>query len=63
MFPAPYLRDWLMVTVGIFILGAGAGGLCVLAHQMVVRAKLQNDVEDQLRNALFGHMRRRRVSP
>jgi hypothetical protein len=52
-----------MVTVGIFILGAGAGGLGVLLHQMVLRAKLQNEIEDQLKKALFDPIRRNRVAP
>jgi hypothetical protein len=51
-----------MLAVVIFILGAVAGGLAVLLHQTVLRAKLQTEIEDQLKRALFGPMRRTRVS-
>jgi len=52
-----------VLTVSIFILGAAAGGLGVLVHQTVMRARLKNEFENQLKKALFGPIQRNRVSP
>jgi hypothetical protein len=49
-----------LVILGIFMLGAGSGGLCVLLHQRGCRSKLQEKLEDQLDKALFNPGRRHR---
>jgi hypothetical protein len=50
-----------LLIVGIFALGASAGGLCVLLQQMGIRARFRNEIEDQLERALFDPVRRNRV--
>jgi hypothetical protein len=50
-----------LFILSVFILGASAGGLCVLLHQMGIRAKFRDEIEDQLDKALFDPVRRHRV--
>jgi hypothetical protein len=60
----PFIGDWTMdplLILGIFVLGAGAGGFCVLVQQTRIRAKFQNEIETQLDKALFDPVRRKRV--
>jgi hypothetical protein len=50
-----------LLIIGIFILGAGVGGLCILLQQRGLRAKFSNEIEDKLDRALFEPLRRKRV--
>ena len=47
-----------LFILGVFMLGASTGGLCVLLHQMGIRAKFRDEIEDQLDKALFDPLRR-----
>jgi hypothetical protein len=49
-----------LLILGIFTLGASAGGLCVLLHQRGIRSKFHKEITDQLDKALFGPVRRQR---
>jgi hypothetical protein len=51
-----------LFILGVFILGASTGGLCVLLHQMGVRAKFRDEIEDKLDKALFDPVRRKESS-
>jgi len=44
---------------GILLLGAGSGGLLVWLQQAAVKRRFLQDIESQLREALFGGQRRR----
>jgi len=46
-----------LLIVGVFMLGAGSGGLCVFLQQRGIRARFHKEITDQLDQALFGHIR------
>jgi hypothetical protein len=50
-----------LLIVGVFVLGASIGGLCVLLHQIGIRSQFKDEIEDQLDKALFDPVRRNRV--
>jgi hypothetical protein len=47
-----------LLIVGVFILGAGSGGLCVFLRQQGIRARFRKEITNQLDQALFGPIRR-----
>jgi hypothetical protein len=49
-----------LLILGIFTLGAGAGGFCVLLQQRSLRSQFYKEIADQLDEALFGAVRRKK---
>jgi hypothetical protein len=49
-----------LLIVGVFILGAGSGGLCVMIHQKSLRSAFKKELEDQIDKTLFESVRRKR---
>jgi len=47
-----------LLIVGIFTLGAGAGGLCIFLQQRSIRARFLKEITDELERALFGSIHR-----
>jgi uncharacterized membrane protein len=50
-----------LLIVGVFILGAGAGGLCVMVQQIGIRSEFQKELENQFDKALFDSVRQKRL--
>jgi hypothetical protein len=48
------------LMLGVFMLGAGTGGLCVFLQQMGVRSRFKTEITNQLDKALFGPVRQQR---
>ncbi len=51
-----------LLIVGVFLLGAGSGGMCVMAHQRGLRSAFKRELEDQFDKALFESVRRKRLA-
>lgn len=49
-----------LFVLGIFTLGAGAGGLCVWVQQRGIRSRFRKEITDQLDKALFDPIRRKK---
>lgn len=47
-----------LLIVGVFMLGAGSGGLCVFLQQRGIRERFHKEITSQLDKALFGPLRR-----
>jgi hypothetical protein len=66
LFPALSYLEFTMadhfLTLGVFMLGAGAGGLCILLQQMGIRSRMKKEITNQLDKALFGPIRQQRHS-
>lgn len=43
------------------MLGAGSGGLCVFLQQRGIRVRFRKEITDQLDEALYGPIRRRKA--
>jgi hypothetical protein len=48
------------LMLGVFMLGTGVGGLCILLQQMGIRSRLKKEITNQLDKALFGPVRQQR---
>ena len=51
-----------LLIVGVFLLGAGSGGMCVMIYQRGLRSEFKKELEDQFDKALFESVQRKRLA-